>query len=267
MEKNEEELGVQPTAELIAVPVEEEEVEVQTKTDLDKWHPKTSLGKKIKAQGTTDINQIFDVGTRVMEVEIIDALFPDVKNELLLIGQAKGKFGGGQRRIFRQTQKKTNEGNKPHFGTLACVGNENGYVGTGYGKSKETVPSREKAVRKAKLNLIKIRRGCGSWQCFCKEPHSIPYRVSGRCGSVRITLLPAPKGTGLRVDREVAKILRLAGIRDIWSETTGQTRTKINLISATMHALMSALQTKIKPDDMELLGVVDGKTDNKVKVQ
>ncbi len=260
MEKNEtEELVVQPAAELIAVPVAEEEVVVHVKTSIDKWQPKTSLGKKIKMRDITDVDVIFDAGMKILEVEIVDMLFPDLKNELLLIGQAKGKFGGGQRRVFRQTQKKTNEGNKPHFGTLAAVGNENGFIGVGYGKSKETVPSREKAVHKAKLNLVKIRRGCGSWQCVCKEPHSIPYKVSGRCGSVRISLLPAPKGTGLRIDREVAKILRLAGIRDIWSETTGQTRTKINLIAATMKALMSALQTKVKPDEMEFLGVMDGK--------
>lgn len=246
--------------EMVAVPVEEEEVlQKVPKIDVEKWKPKTLIGKKIKDGQLTNVNDLLDRGEKILEPEIVDALFPDLQNDLLLIGQAKGKFGGGQRRVFRQTQKKTNEGNKPHFGTLAVVGNGNGYVGIGYGKSKETVPAREKAVRKAKLNIMKIRRGCGSWQCFCRESHSIPYKIEGKCGSVSITLLPAPKGTGLRADREVAKILKLAGIRDVWSKSLGQTRTKLNLINATMDAMKKAMQTKIKTQDREALGVVDGK--------
>ena len=63
----------------------------------------------------------------------------------MLIGQARGKFGGGQRRIFKQTQKKTREGNKPHFTTTAVTGNKDGYIGMGAGKAKETVPARELA--------------------------------------------------------------------------------------------------------------------------
>ena len=74
----------------------------------------------------------------------------DIETELLLVGQSKGKFGGGQRRVFKQTQKKTREGNKPSFSTFAVVGNHNGYVGLGSGKSKETVPARDKSKRKAK---------------------------------------------------------------------------------------------------------------------
>ena len=57
------------------------------------------------------------------------------------------------------------------------MGNKNGVIGVGYGKSKETVPAREKAFRNAKLNIFKIRRGCGSWECMCGEPHSIPFMI------------------------------------------------------------------------------------------
>ncbi|MBI4441167.1 30S ribosomal protein S5 [Candidatus Woesearchaeota archaeon] len=251
---------------MVAVPIEEEEVlKTIAKPDVGHWKPKTTLGRKVKDGDVKDITSILDNGQKILEAEIVDALFPDLQNDLLLIGQAKGKFGGGQRRVFRQTQKKTNEGNKPHFGTLAVAGNGNGYVGVGYGKSKETVPAREKALRKAKLNIIKIRRGCGSWQCFCKEPHSIPYQVAGKCGSVTVTLIPAPKGTGLRVDREVAKVLRLAGVRDVWSHSTGQTRTKLNLIHATMDALLNAIKTKVKPEAFDTLGVVDGRVDGIIR--
>lgn len=241
---------------------DEEEAQLEAiekrKTDLSGWTPKTSLGLKVKNSEVNDINYILDNGIRVLEPEIIDALVPGLETDLLMIGQSKGKFGGGQKRIFRQTQKKTKEGNKPHFGTLAIVGNRNGYIGVGYGKSKETVPAREKAIRNAKLNLMKIRRGCGSWQCHCKNAHSIPFEVIGKCGSSTLRLMPAPKGTGLCVEVECAKILALAGIRDVWSKTYGQTRTKQNLIDACVKALLSLIQTKTQPEHIEKLNIVEG---------
>ncbi|MBR9691700.1 30S ribosomal protein S5, partial [Candidatus Woesearchaeota archaeon] len=207
-----------------------------------------------------DIDYILDNGFNILEAEIVDVLLPGTTVDLLLVGQSKGKFGGGARRIFRQTQKKTKEGNKPKFATVAVVGNEDGYIGIGYGKSKETVPAREKSIRNAKLNIIKIKRGCGSWQCGCKEPHTIPYKVQGKCGSVKLRLMPAPKGTGLKVEGEVGKILKLAGIKDVWSKTIGKTSTKLNLIYACVDALNKLMKMKTKEQDIETLGLIEGKS-------
>jgi small subunit ribosomal protein S5 len=226
---------------------------------VEMWHPRTELGRKVKDGKITTIDEILDSGKAILEKEIVDALLPDLESDLLLIGQSKGKFGGGKRRVFRQTQKKTKEGNKPHFATLAVVGNRNGYVGIGYGKAKETVPAREKALRRAKLNVIKIRRGCGSWQCGCGQPHSIPFMVEGKCGSVRIKLMPAPKGKGLVVEKECQKILNLAGIKDVWARTRGQTRKKINLIEACMDALNKLTVTRIRKDELSKLSVIEGR--------
>lgn len=184
------------------------------------------------------------------------------ESDLLNIGQSKGKFGGGKRKAFRQTQKKTKEGNKPKFATYAIIGNKNGFVGLGYGKTKETVPAREKSLRNAKLNLMRIKRGCGSWQCGCKTPHSIPYQVEGQCGSVKIVLRPAPKGTGLKIEKECQKILSLAGIKDIWAKSSGQARNKINLIKACEIALKKLSTTKVQDKYVECLGILEG---NKVK--
>ncbi len=225
---------------------------------MEEWQPKTRIGKKVKNKEVKDIDYILDNGINLMEPEITDTLIPDLETDLLLIGQSKGKFGGGQRRVFRQTQKKTAEGNKPKFATLAAVGNRNGYVGIGHGKSKETVPAREKAMRNAKLNIIKIVRGCGSWQCGCKEPHTIPYEVQGKCGSVVIKLIPAPKGTGLCVEPEIAKLLALAGIKDVWSKTKGKTNTKMNFIYACFEALKKLMQTKRNPESIKEIGIVEG---------
>ncbi|MBW2996085.1 30S ribosomal protein S5 [Candidatus Woesearchaeota archaeon] len=225
----------------------------------DAWKPKTEIGKKVKSGEIKDIDFILDNGYNILESEIVDVLIPDIQVDLLLIGQSKGKFGGGSRRIFRQTQKKTREGNKPKFATVAVAGNENGYVGLGYGKSKETVPAREKSIRNAKLNMIKIKRGCGSWQCGCKEPHTIPYKVEGKCGSIILKLIPAPKGTGLKVEGEVGKILKLAGIKDVWSKTLGKTSTKLNLVYACVAALRNLMEIKTKEQDIAALGIVEGK--------
>ena len=195
---------------------------------------------------------------KIVEPEIVDALLSNLATDLLMVGQAKGKFGGGQKRVFKQTQKKTQEGNKPKFATFAVVGNQDGYIGVGYGKSKETVPAREKAIRQAKLNVIKIRRGCGDWGCGCGEPHTLPFKVSGKSGSVEITLIPAPKGTGLKVEKECQKILKLAGVKDLWSRTEGQTRSKLNLLLACFQALQKLIEVKISQKNAERLKIIEG---------
>ncbi|MFH1915900.1 MAG: 30S ribosomal protein S5 [Nanoarchaeota archaeon] len=230
---------------------------MEQEPQLTDWKPKTNLGKRVKNKEITDIDEILDRGGVILEDQIVDSLL-NVESELLLIGQSKGKFGGGQRRIFRQTQKKTKEGNKPKFSTIAIIGDRNGHIGIGYGKSKETVPAREKAVKQAKLNIFKIRRGSGSWESNTPLPHSIPFKVMGKCGSVEITLLPAPRGKGLCVEKECAKILALAGVKDIWSQTRGQTKNKLNLIYALENALKKIVATKVQPEHMTELSILDG---------
>lgn len=226
--------------------------------DKERWKPKTSLGMKVKNGEIDSIDYILDNRFKILEPEIVDILMPNLSIDLLLVGQAKGKFGGGQSRVFRQTQKKTREGNKPRFGTVATIGNEDGYVGIGYGKSKETVPAREKATRSAKQNIIKILRGCGSWQCSCSNPHSVPFVVEGKCGSVRVRLMPAPRGTGLCIEEECSKVLKIAGIKDVWSKTFGQTRSKVNLIYACFDALKKLMEIKLQKEVTKSLSIVEG---------
>lgn len=245
----------------IITPIAEEEVPVEAKFSvaIEQWQPKTELGKAVKSGEITSIEQVLDSGERILEAEIADILVPNLESDLLMIGQSKGKFGGGQRRVFKQTQKKTKEGNKPKFATYAVAGNRDGVIGIGYGKSKETVPAREKALRNARLHIIKIRRGCGSWQCGCKEPHSIPFSVYGKCGSVELWLMPAPKGKGLIVEKECQKILALAGIKDVWSKTKGKTVSKINLVNACFAALQELMKVKVPSKYYGSLGIVEGR--------
>jgi len=224
--------------------VVKEPIEIfEKKVDFDSWIPKTELGREVKAGKITNIDEIFASGRKIMEAEITDKLL-NLKTDLLKIGQSKGKFGGGKRRPWKQTQKKTQEGNTVTFAVMAVVGDENGYVGIGYGRAKETLPAKEKAIRKAKLNIIKIKRGCGSYDCSCDEPHSIPLRISGKTGSVKVVFMPAPQGTGLVVGDEIKKILRLAGIKDIYSKTSGFVRSTINTSKAVIDALTKLNEIK-----------------------
>jgi len=200
------------------------------------WEPKTKLGRDVKNDKITNIDEILDAKKKILEEQIVDKLL-NLKTDLVLIGQAKGKFGGGKRRAWRQTQKKTQEGNIPTFSTMAIVGDGDGHIGIGEGEAKETLPARDKAIRKAKLSIIKIKRSCSGFDCACNEQHTVPFKVTGKAGSVRVTLIPAPQGTGLVVASELKKILKLAGIKDVYSKTFGRRRTTFNLIKACFDAL------------------------------
>ncbi|MFZ5955019.1 MAG: 30S ribosomal protein S5 [Nanoarchaeota archaeon] len=219
-------------------------VENEERVDLTNWVPKTELGKRVKSGEIKDIEEIFNSGEKILEAEIVDSLL-NLKTDLLNIGQSKGKFGGGKRRAWKQTQKKKKEGNVAAFSVMAVVGNENGYMGIGFGKAKETLPAKEKAIRIAKLNVQRIKRGCGSYDCLCNELHSIPMRIQGKCSSVSIKLMPAPHGTGLVAGDELKKILRLAGIKDVYCKTLGQTRTTMNTAKACMAALNKLEKVKL----------------------
>ncbi len=215
----------------------EEKIAREQKEKLERWIPLTELGRNVRAGKITNIDSVLDENKKIMESEIVDILIPGLKIDSLFIGQAKGKFGGGKRRPFRQTQKKTREGNVLTFGVMAVIGDGKGHVGIGYGRASETLPAKEKAIRKAKLNIVRIERGCASFDCSCDEQHSIPIAVEGKCSSVVVKLMPAPQGTGLVVNDELKKILKAVGIKDVYSKCFGKLRTTFNTGKACMAAL------------------------------
>ncbi|MAG52939.1 MAG: 30S ribosomal protein S5 [Nanoarchaeota archaeon] len=232
---------------------------MQKEFDKEAWIPKTELGKSVKKGEIKELDEILNKGLNILEDGIVDTLVSNLESEMIEIGQSKGKFGGGKRSIWRQTQKKTKEGNKPKFATMIIVGNKNGYIGIGKGKSKETMPAREKATRQAKLNVQKIVRGCGSWECGCGGNHTIPFKIKGKCGSAEITLMPAPKGVGLCVEKQCRKLLEFAGVKDVYSKTKGKTKSKINLMLACFNALKNLSRTKIPERYVKVGGIVEGK--------
>ena len=227
-------------------------------SNLEEWVPKTKLGKLVKSGEITSIEQIIDNNLIIKEPQITETLMPTLSVDLLEVGQAKGKFGGGQRRPFRVTQKTTSDGKKPKFLCFAIIGNKDGIIGYDSGSSNETVPARNKSIANAKKNLFKIKRGCGSWECGCGKPHSIPFTVTGKCSSAIVTLFPAPKGLGLCINDECKKILKMVGITDIWSKTSGQTRSRLNLVKACLNALKQLSKVHLNEKYAGNVKIVEG---------
>ena len=87
----------------------------------------------------------------------------------------------------------------------------------------------------AKLNLIPVRRGF--WGNKIGNPHTVPCKVTGKGGSVRVRLIPAPRGTGIVGAPTPKKVLQLAGVEDCYSASRGSTKTKGNCLKAVFQAL------------------------------
>jgi small subunit ribosomal protein S5 len=172
-------------------------------------------------------------GLQLREPQILDALIPDLQEEVININLV---------------QKQTDAGEKSRFKAIVAVGNRDGYIGLGSGKASQVRNAIEKAAADARLKIVPVRRGCGSWECGCGKTHSIPFQVEGKCGSVRLNVLPGPRGLGV-VASEVAKvILDLAGIKDCWTRSFGSTRTVPSFALAVFDALKETYKL-ITPTD------------------
>ncbi len=190
---------------------------------LEEWVPKTRIGRLVAEGKITSIDQIFEMNLPIKEPEIVLHLLGDrLKHEVVNLNLV---------------QRQTDAGEVGRFQAMVVVGDEDGHVGVGLGKAKQVRVAIEKATIDALKNIIPVRRGCGSWECSCNEPHSVPFKVWGKSGSVRILLIPAPKGVGLVAGEAAKVVLRLAGIKDVWTFTRGRTRTTINFVKATYDAL------------------------------
>ena len=229
-----------PSAQIGSVIVPEVPAEIPSSPEpesLMNWVPKTKLGRDVFEGRINSMDEVIESGRKMMEYQIVDKLVPGIKNELILVGGRAGKGGGIQRIPVRITAAMKKSGRRFHTTALVVVGNEDGIVGMAQGRAIETREAIRKGIEKAKINVIKIRRGCGSWECGCGTPHSVPFKTMGKCGSVKVEILPAPKGVGIVAENEAKKILRLAGIKDVWVKTFGNTSMRFNLISALFEAL------------------------------
>ena len=186
------------------------------------WIPQTNLGKKVAAGEINSMEEILSNGLRIQEAGIVKKLLPDLKTEVIDVGII---------------QKMTPNGQSTRFKALVAAGNENGWLGIGMGKSKQMRIAIEKANNASYLNVSPVKLGCGSWECRCDQKHSVPFKVRGRGGSVTIEILPAPRGLGLVAGEKIRNLLRLAGIKDVWTTAKGSTSTMNSTSKAVLQCL------------------------------
>jgi small subunit ribosomal protein S5 len=217
----------------------------EVKKELMGWTPKTAIGRKVRMGEIKTIDELMEYSTPIKEVEVIDYLLPDLEEAIIEVARV---------------QRTTDSGRRTRFRVVAAVGNRNGYVSVGKAKGKEAGPTIRKAIERAKLTIKKIKRGCGSWECRCGQVHTVPFRVEGKSGSVRVTLMPAPRGTGIVSGETAKQVLTLAGVSDVWAHTEGRTRSNINFAFAVLDALVNTNTMKISGRENEGLKIVSGKT-------
>ena len=186
------------------------------------WEPKTRLGKMVKEGRFTSIYDIFHYGYVIKEPEIVKLLVPDLEYEVIEI---------------RLVQKQTDSGERSKFRAVVVVGNKAGLVGVGVDKDRQVPQAIQKALNRALLNIVPVKRGCGSWECGCGAPHSIAISSEGKWGSVKVYLKPAPRGLGIVAGDTAKKVIQLAGVEDVWAIAFGETRTPLSFAMATYDAL------------------------------
>lgn len=207
------------------------------------WEPKTKLGKMVLSRQITTMSDALNTGLPVREPEIVDILLPEIDDEVIDVNMV---------------QRMTDSGRRVKFVITVAVGNKDGFIGFGQAKGKEVGSSIRKAIDSAKLNIIEIKRGCGSWECGCGKPHTVPFTIKGKSGSVEITLKPAPRGIGLATGSVAKKILTLAGIKDCWAFTRGKTKTTVNYSKAVFNALEQNAEMRVMPEAVKFVGIKSG---------
>lgn len=194
------------------------------KRDEEEWKPLTNLGRLVANGIITRLEEVYYHSIPIKEYQIIENLLKINKKELKEDVMA-----------VKSVQKQTKAGQRTRFKCVVAVGDGDGHVGLGTKVAKEVQLAMKGAVVAAKLSLIPVRRGY--WGNKIGNPHTVPVKVTGKCGSVRLRLMPAPRGTGIVGAPTTKKLLSFAGIKDCFSQSRGNTDTIENFLRAIFDAL------------------------------
>ncbi|KAL7672171.1 hypothetical protein ACOME3_007072 [Neoechinorhynchus agilis] len=184
------------------------------------WVPVTKLGRLVKEQKIRSLEEIYLHSLPIKEPQIVDELLPSIRDEVLKI---------------MPVQKQTCAGQRTRFKAIVVIGDGNGHIGLGIKCSKEVATAIRGAIILAKLSVVPVRRGY--WGNKIGDPHTVPCKLSAKCGSVLVRLIPAPRGTGLVCAPVPKKLLEMAGVEDCWTKSKGSTCTLANFAKATFNAM------------------------------
>ena len=190
----------------------------------EEWVPLTNLGRLVKMGHVKKLEQIFYHSIPIKEYQIVDEIMK--KNNKTLKEECMK---------IKSVQKQTKAGQRTRFKAVVAVGDGDGHVGVGSKLAKEVQVAMKGAVIAAKLNIVPVRRGY--WGGKLGKPHTIATKITGKCGSVRLRLIPAPIGSGIVGAPPTKKLLDFAGVVDIFSQSRGSTDTMENFVRAIYDAL------------------------------
>jgi small subunit ribosomal protein S2e len=194
------------------------------------WTPLTNLGRLVRHGQVTSLEEIFHHSIPIKEYQIVDWIFAhgngDKKKKIVLKEECMK---------IKSVQKQTKAGQRTRFKAVVAIGDGDGHIGVGSKVAKEVQIAMKGATIAAKLNVIPVRRGY--WGDKIGKPHTIATKITGKCGSVRLRFIPAPRGTGIVGAPPTIKLLDFAGIEDIFSQSKGNTDTMENFVRAIYDAL------------------------------
>jgi len=188
------------------------------------WVPVTKLGRLVKGGLIKRLEEIYLFSLPVKEFQIIDFFFPP----------KEGKLKDEVMKIM-PVQKQTRAGQRTRFKAFVIIGDSDGHVGLGVKCSKEVATAIRGAIILAKLAVVPVRRGY--WGNMIGDPHTVPMKVTGKCGSVTVRLVPAPRGAGIIAAKVPKKVLQFAGVHDVYTQTKGRSKTMGNFVKATFFAI------------------------------